>query len=143
MRVGDPEHRARLRGILDLALSDGTAWELRLRRRLDAPAVRRGQAAPPGDPDGAGRPCHHRPVTEREIKLALPGRFTMPALALDGDALEVAAMPDQQLRATYYDTADLRMARNGVTLRYRTGEAETPRWTLKLPDWNPRLGGRA
>ena len=42
-------------------------------------------------------------------------------------------MPDQQLRATYYDTADLRMARHGVTLRYRTGEAETPRWTLKLP----------
>ena len=72
-------------------------------------------------------------MTEREIKLALPGRFTMPALALDGDALDVAAMPDQQLRATYYDTADLRMARHGVTLRYRTGEAETPRWTLKLP----------
>ena len=72
-------------------------------------------------------------MTEREIKLALPGRFTLPALALDGDALDVAAMPDQQLRATYYDTADLRMARHGVTLRYRTGEAETPRWTLKLP----------
>ena len=72
-------------------------------------------------------------MTEREIKLALPGRFTMPALALGGDALEVVAMPDQLLRATYYDTADLRMARNGVTLRYRTGEAETPHWTLKLP----------
>jgi CHAD domain-containing protein len=72
-------------------------------------------------------------VTEREIKLALPGRFTLPALSLNGDALDVATMPDQQLRATYYDTADLRMARHGVTLRYRTGEAETPRWTLKLP----------
>ncbi len=72
-------------------------------------------------------------MTEREIKLALPGRFTMPALALDGEPLGVAALPDQQLRATYFDTADLRMARQGVTLRYRTGEAETPRWTLKLP----------
>ena len=72
-------------------------------------------------------------MTEREIKLALPGRFALPALDLGGDALDVAAMPDQQLRATYYDTADLRMARHGVTLRYRTGEAETPRWTLKLP----------
>jgi CHAD domain-containing protein len=71
-------------------------------------------------------------VTEREIKLALPGRFALPALDLGGDALDVAVMPDQQLRATYYDTADLRMARHGVTLRYRTGEAETPRWTLKL-----------
>ena len=72
-------------------------------------------------------------MTEREIKLALPGRFTMPALSLDGEPLDVATLPDQQLRATYYDTADLRMARHGVTLRYRTGEAETPRWTLKLP----------
>jgi CHAD domain-containing protein len=72
-------------------------------------------------------------VTEREIKLTLPGRFTMPALAVGGDPLDVAVLPDQQLRATYFDTADLRMARHGVTLRYRTGEAETPRWTLKLP----------
>jgi CHAD domain-containing protein len=72
-------------------------------------------------------------VTEREIKLTLPGRFTMPALALDGEPLDVAMLPDQQLRATYFDTADLRMARQGVTLRYRTGEAETPHWTLKLP----------
>jgi CHAD domain-containing protein len=72
-------------------------------------------------------------VTEREIKLALPGRFALPALSLGGEPLDVAPMPDQQLRATYYDTADLRMARHGVTLRYRTGEAETPRWTLKLP----------
>jgi CHAD domain-containing protein len=72
-------------------------------------------------------------VTEREIKLTLPGRFTMPALSLNGDPLDFASLPDQQLRATYYDTADLRMARNGVTLRYRTGETEAPRWTLKLP----------
>ena len=28
VRVGDPAHRARLRGILELALADGTAWEL-------------------------------------------------------------------------------------------------------------------
>jgi polyphosphate kinase len=28
VRVGDPEHRDRLRGILELALADGTAWEL-------------------------------------------------------------------------------------------------------------------
>ena len=72
-------------------------------------------------------------MTEREIKLALPGRFTMPALSLNGDPLDVAELPDQQLRATYYDTGDLRLARHGVTLRYRTGESEAPRWTLKLP----------
>ena len=72
-------------------------------------------------------------MTEREIKLDLPGRFTLPVVSLNGNPLEVAALPDQQLRATYFDTADLRMARQGVTLRYRTGEGETPRWTLKLP----------
>lgn len=72
-------------------------------------------------------------MTEREIKLDLPGRFTMPALSLNGDPLDVAVLPDQQLRATYYDTSDLRLARHGVTLRYRTGEFESPHWTLKLP----------
>ena len=133
VRVGDPGHRARLRGILELALADRSAWKLGPDGHLDAPSGRPGHTPPAGHPDGAGRPCHHRPVTEREIKLALPGRFALPALDLGGDALDVAAMPDQQLRATYYDTADLRMARHGVTLRYRTGEAETPRWTLKLP----------
>ena len=56
-------------------------------------------------------------MTEREIKLALPGRFTMPALALNGEDLDVAAMPDQQLRATYYDTADLRMAARSSSVR--------------------------
>ena len=54
-------------------------------------------------------------MTEREVKLALPGRFSMPALSLDGEPLDVAALPDEQLRATYYDTADLRLARQGVT----------------------------
>jgi inorganic triphosphatase YgiF len=42
-------------------------------------------------------------------------------------------MPESAAPRDHYDTADLRMARHGVTLRYRTGEAETPRWTLKLP----------
>ncbi len=38
----------------------------------------------------------------------------------------------RELRATYYDTADLRLARMGITLRYRTGESGPP-WHLKLP----------
>jgi polyphosphate kinase len=29
VRVDDPEHRSRLRGILDLALMDATAWHLK------------------------------------------------------------------------------------------------------------------
>lgn len=72
-------------------------------------------------------------MIERELKLALPGRFVMPALTLDGSPPEVEPLPDLTLRATYFDTADLRLARHGVTLRYRTGETRGPIWTLKLP----------
>ncbi len=36
------------------------------------------------------------------------------------------------LQATYYDTADLRLRRAGITLRHRTGGADDG-WTLKLP----------
>lgn len=72
-------------------------------------------------------------MTEREIKLSLPGRFTIPQLFSNGTALAQEAMPELDLRATYFDTLDLRLARHGVTLRYRTGDAGGPRWTLKLP----------
>lgn len=72
-------------------------------------------------------------MTERELKLALPGRFTLPVLVLDGETLTVEALPDVTLRATYHDTADLRLARHGVTLRHRVGEERGPVWTLKLP----------
>jgi CHAD domain-containing protein len=72
-------------------------------------------------------------MIEREVKLTLPGRFAIPALALDGAQLDAQPLPDLALRATYYDTADLRLARHGVTLRYRTGDEGGARWTLKLP----------
>ena len=72
-------------------------------------------------------------MTEREIKLSLPGRFTIPPLLHNGTPLTQEPLPDLDLRATYFDTSDLRLARHGVTLRYRTGEAGGPGWTLKLP----------
>lgn len=72
-------------------------------------------------------------MIERELKLALPGRFDLPSLELDGAPLEVDGRREVTLRATYYDTADLRLARHGVTLRFRTGEERGPLWTLKLP----------
>lgn len=72
-------------------------------------------------------------MTERELKLALPGRFTIPPLSLGGEALRVEHLADLSLRATYYDTTDLRLARSGVTLRYRTGDVGGATWTLKLP----------
>lgn len=72
-------------------------------------------------------------MREREIKLALPGRFSVPPLFVDGTPLDQEPLADLTLRATYYDTADLRLARNGVSLRYRTGESGGSTWTVKLP----------
>jgi CHAD domain-containing protein len=67
---------------------------------------------------------------EREVKLAAGPGFHLPAL--DGLAVEVAALPVQEgrIETTYYDTEDLRLARWGCSLRFRQGEG----WTLKLPD---------
>jgi CHAD domain-containing protein len=69
---------------------------------------------------------------EREAKLIATATFRMPPMdGLIADTIAVTR-PVQELEATYYDTADLRLARWGVTLRYRTGEDVLP-WTLKLP----------
>jgi CHAD domain-containing protein len=73
-------------------------------------------------------------MLEVELKLAVEGSFA-PALAPERagvDGIEELAPLD--LRATYYDTPDLRLARSGITLRHRTGEADRPAWTLKLPE---------
>lgn len=66
------------------------------------------------------------------MKFSVHGLFDLPDLSgvLDGGA--VRERPRRTLRATYYDTRDLRLARAGVTLRYRTGETGA-RWHLKLP----------
>ncbi len=69
---------------------------------------------------------------ERELKLgAWPG-FTMPDLSDVVPGVVVEAEQALDLDATYVDTADLELVRNGVSLRRRTGEG-APRWTLKLP----------
>jgi CHAD domain-containing protein len=70
---------------------------------------------------------------EREVKLGVWPGFTMPAL--DDLAEDVVADrgSEQRLDAVYHDTADLRLARSNITLRYRTGDDEGDGWTLKLP----------
>lgn len=78
-------------------------------------------------------------MPERELKLGLPGRFVLPPLALDGEALTVVPLAELELRASYHDTDDLRLARHGASLRHRSGEPAGPHWTLKLP-LNPRPG---
>ena len=72
-------------------------------------------------------------MIERELKLALPGRFELPPMSIDGAPLIAEPLPELQLRATYHDTDDLRLARHGVTLRHRVGDPEGAGWTLKLP----------
>ncbi len=69
---------------------------------------------------------------EREIKLEAAPDLQLPDLTGVAPGVTVAAEPALDLDATYVDTADLRLVRNGVSLRRRTGEG-APRWTLKLP----------
>ena len=66
-------------------------------------------------------------MRELEVKLSVDDPFVTPPLteATTGIA-GMQELPAQDLRATYYDTADLRLARHGITLRYRTA-ATTPR----------------
>ena len=65
-------------------------------------------------------------ATENERKYDVPADFALPALAGAGEA-EV-----HDLDATYFDTDDLRLARNKRTLRRRTGGTDAG-WHLKTP----------
>ena len=69
---------------------------------------------------------------EPKVKLALPGRFTISQLLMDDVPVTLVPLPELTLRATYFDTRDLRLARHGAELRHRTGEEGGPPWTLKL-----------
>jgi len=65
---------------------------------------------------------------ERELKLAASTDFQMPSIfGLVGPIVRQA--PPERNETTYYDTADLRLARWGASLRHRPGEG----WTVKLP----------
>ena len=69
-------------------------------------------------------------MKEREAKLEAPPGFELPELGRPGDSFLAEPQAARRLRTTYYDTADLRLARWGVSLRYRPGEG----WTVKLPE---------
>jgi CHAD domain-containing protein len=68
--------------------------------------------------------------TERKYELQLgaqlPALGDLPMVATETDSAE------QTLEAEYYDTADLRLIRAGVTLRRRRGGTDAG-WHLKLP----------
>lgn len=69
---------------------------------------------------------------EREVKLGAWAGFTLPDLNDIAEGVTAESRPERSLRAVYYDTADLRLARWGVTLRHRSGEGSG--WTVKLPE---------
>ena len=63
------------------------------------------------------------------MKLGAGPAFHLPDLNGVVDGVTVTPPEAVRLETVYYDTADLRLARWGVSLRYRAGEG----WTLKLP----------
>lgn len=65
---------------------------------------------------------------ERELKLSVGPEFRLPSAFGLGD-VAIRHSPPERTATTYYDTADLRLARWGASLRYRPGEG----WTVKLP----------
>ena len=68
-------------------------------------------------------------MLEREVKLGAGPAFHLPDLSGVVDGVTVTPPDAVRLETVYYDTADLRLARWGVSLRHRAGEG----WTLKLP----------
>jgi CHAD domain-containing protein len=71
-------------------------------------------------------------MIEREFKLAAAAGIVLPDLTGAVPGLTVGPITTLQLDAVYYDTPTFALARWGVTLRSRSGEAG-PTWTLKLP----------
>ncbi len=67
---------------------------------------------------------------EREVKLVPGDGFKLPELG--------RPLPDRAFVSTYHDTADLRLARHGVTFRHRL-EGGAGAWQLKLPRGASRL----
>ena len=70
---------------------------------------------------------------DRDLRLAVHGAFALPDLTADAAVAEVRAGEPVDLWARYWDTADLRLARHGVTLRHRSGGPRAPTWCLQLP----------
>ena len=70
-----------------------------------------------------------RATREQETKLGVPEGYAPPHLT-EVAGVDRLAVRTLRLRATYWDTEDRHLAREGVTLRHRTGEGR-PCWTLK------------
>ncbi|MGA5304177.1 CHAD domain-containing protein [Nucisporomicrobium flavum] len=71
-------------------------------------------------------------ATEDERKYDVPDGFALPDLAGAAGAEGLGEAETHELDATYFDTADLRLARNKRTLRRRSGGTDAG-WHLKTP----------
>ena len=71
-------------------------------------------------------------VREVEHKFRVHGLFRIPDLSVADTISTVEDHGTLELEAAYYDTSDLRLAREGMTLRRRTG-GEDDGWHLKVP----------
>lgn len=71
-------------------------------------------------------------VRETELKLTVPPDADLADLLATGGTVAAISEPSTaRLSSTYFDTADLRLAREGITLRERVGDDEG--WHLKVP----------
>jgi CHAD domain-containing protein len=69
-------------------------------------------------------------TSEREAKLSVPEGFVLPLFEGLPEGVEARPTPVwETYGTTYLDTADLRLAGWGCSLRYREGQG----WTVKLP----------
>lgn len=83
--------------------------------------------------ESAARTAGPATVREVERKYRVHGLFRLPEVV--GADTGIATVDDRgtvALEARYYDTADLRLAREGITLRRRAGGFDEG-WHLKLP----------
>jgi hypothetical protein len=69
-------------------------------------------------------------TVKRDVKLTAPPGFRLPDLG--GLLPGTKPLAERLIDATYYDTGDLRLARAGITVRYRSDEPG-PAWTVELP----------
>jgi hypothetical protein len=73
-------------------------------------------------------------TTEQEAKFEVDESYDPPDLP--PLVRRTRRLPEHRLHTAYYDSADLRLWRRGITLCYRTGEGgaeDAGTWTLKLP----------
>src|SRR5690349_7023594 len=69
---------------------------------------------------------------EVERKYEVPAGFVLPDLTEVPGVSRVGEPVEHRLDATYYDTAELRLAANRVTVRRRTGGSDAG-WHVKHP----------